>query len=213
MAKITNADQLRNLYAEPSFRAQHKQLDHLDRHCRRFIELSPFFVLSSSNGHGHADVSPRGGPAGFLVVADDHTLLLPDRPGNNRLDTLVNLLENPEVALLFLVPGVNEILRVAGVAEIVDNEDLRLRFEVNGKLPKTVVRITVREAFLHCAKAVMRARLWDPEAPIDRASLPTMGEMLKDQIQTEDPAESKEPQSQEPESQEDMVARYMKNLY
>ena len=203
MSRITTQAQLRQIYAQPNARAVKKQLDSLDTHCRRFLELSPFFVLSSANAQGHADASPRGGPPGFVHVVDERTLLIPDHPGNNRLDHMTNLLERPEVGMVFLIPGVDETLRVNGTAEIRDDEDLRTRVATNGKLPKTVLRVTVREAYLHCAKALMRSRIWDPDAQVDRSVLPTLGEMLKDQMGSSDP----------PEAEEAMRARYRAGLY
>lgn len=203
MGKIETVEELRTLYANPSERARRKQLDHLDRHCRRFVELSPFVLLASSNNTGDTDVSPRGGAPGFAVVEGPRHLLIPDHPGNNRLDTLTNLLQNPGLGLIFLIPGVDETLRVNGLAEIRDDEDLRRRLAVGERLPKLVVRIEVQEAFLHCAKALIRSRLWDPETWIERSALPTMGEMLKDQLALPDP----------PEGQEHMIERYRANLY
>ena len=204
MAAITTEEALRARYGTPSERAVRKELCALDPHCRRFIALSPFVLLSSSGGAGDfADVTPRGDRPGFVAVLDEATLALPDRPGNNRLDTLANVLANPEVGLLFLIPGVDETLRVGGRAEIRDDAALLERFAVDGRAPATVLVVHVRRAFLHCAKALMRARLWDPEARIERASLPTMGRMLKDQIGL----------SGEPEPHEAMVARYRAELY
>ena len=182
MGQITTAEGLRRHYREASGRAVQKQLDHLDKHCRRFIELSPFVLIGSTGDAGHADVSPRGEAPGFVHVLDEHRLAIPDRPGNNRLDTLTNLLTQPEVGLLFLIPGVDETLRINGCAAIHDDDDLRAPFEVKGRLPATVLVVTVAEAYLHCAKALMRSRLWDPDARIERSALPTIGEMLRDQI-------------------------------
>ncbi len=203
MTKISSQDDLRRLYKLPRGRPVDKQLDHIDPHDRRFIELSPFVVIASSDNQGRADTSPRGEAPGFVHVIDDHTLAIPDRPGNNRLDTMENLLENPEVGLIFLIPGVNEALRVNGSAEIRDDEELRARFEVNGKRPVTVIIVRVRETFLHCAKALMRARLWEDDAKHAERPIPTMGEMIRDQIDSTEP----------PESDEDMTRRYRKVLY
>ena len=203
MTKISSQDDLRRLYKLPRGRPVDKQLDHIDPHDRRFIELSPFVVIASSDNQGRADTSPRGEAPGFVHVIDDHTLAIPDRPGNNRLDTMENLLENPEVGLIFLIPGVNEALRVNGSAEIRDDEELRARFEVNGKRPVTVIIVRVRETFLHCAKALMRARLWEDDANHAERPIPTMGEMIRDQIDSTEP----------PESDEDMTRRYRKVLY
>jgi hypothetical protein len=203
MARITTREALRQHYREASGRAVEKQLDHLDPHCRRFIELSPFLLIGSGGAGRRGDVSPRGEAPGFVHVLDDHRLAIPDRPGNNRLDTMTNILEDPAVGLLFLVPGVDETLRINGRAAIHDDEDLRSRFEVKGRLPATVLVVTVDEAYLHCAKALMRSKLWDPEARVPREALPTIGQMLKDQIGHKEEAE---PQSE-------MVERYKKVLY
>jgi uncharacterized protein len=195
---------LRARYADATERSLRKQLDHLDRHCRRFIELSPFFVLATAGPDGTADASPRGGPPGFVRSDDEHTLLVPDWPGNNRLDSLTNLVSNPGVGLLFVVPGVDETLRVNGTAAVSSDEALREQFADDGKrAPATVLVVTVQDAYLHCAKALMRSRLWDPDAQVSRDVLPTMGEMLRDQIRS----------AEEPESQEEMVARYRQVLY
>jgi uncharacterized protein len=201
MSAITSEAALRALHAPPTDRAVRKELDRLDRHCRRFIALSPFLVLASADADGRMDATPRGGDPGFVVVEDDRTLLLPDRPGNNRLDSLTNLTQRPEVGLLFMVPGVDETLRVNGTAELRTDPELAERFQVSRRAPLVILRITVREAYLHCAKALMRSRLWDPEARIDRSQLPTMGEMMRDQV------------GSAAESQESMVARYRTQLY
>ena len=202
MAAITTEAELRALYAAPAERALRKELDHLDRHCRRFIAYSPFAVLATADAEGRQDATPRGGAPGFVQVADDHTLLLPDRPGNNRLDSLANLTQRPEVGLLFMVPGVDETLRVNGTAELRDDPDLTGRFAASGRSPRIVIQITVREAYLHCAKALMRSRLWDPDVQIERTELPTMGQMVRDQIG-----------SGNVETQAEMVERYRDQLY
>jgi uncharacterized protein len=202
VAAVTSHEELRRLYNEPKERSLRKELDYLDEHCRRFIAHSPFVVLATTNLDGTADATPRGGDPGFVTVADDRTLLIPDRPGNNRLDTLSNLVESPGVGLLFLVPGMDETLRVNGTAEIHDDEELRSRF-TEGRPPATVLTIHVREAYLHCGKALMRSKLWDPERHIERSDLPTLGEMIRDQVGSTDP----------PESQEDMLERYKAELY
>jgi len=203
MARIASLAALKSLYKAPSERARLKQLDHLDRHCRRFIELSPLAVLATASPEGGADASPRGGAPGFIHALDRHRLAIPDRPGNNRIDSLVNILASPEVALLFLVPGVDECLRIAGSAEIRDDAELCEGFAVGERRPATVLLVQVREAFLHCGKALMRARLWEPGTLIPRQSLPSMGEMLKEQIGLAGPAES----------QSAMLARYRESLY
>lgn len=202
MSRIETLEQLRTHYKAVSPRAAQKVLGRLDRHCRSFIALSPFVMLATSSAAGALDVTPRGDHPGFVAVEDDTTLLLPDRPGNNRLDSLSNVLEQPGVGLIFLIPGVDETLRVNGTAEIHVDGELRARFAVGGKVPTSVLKITVREAYLHCAKAFMRSKLWDPAAQVERAVLPTLGEMLKDQIGLP-----------EAESQETMLARFKEAMY
>ena len=203
MSKIETLEQLRALYPAAKGLAVDKQLSRLDRHCRRFIALSPFLVLATKGQDGLVDISPRGGDPGFIHVEDDETLLLPDWPGNNRLDNLENILADPAISLIFLIPGVDETLRVHGAAEIRTDEALVNLFAIGAKLPKSVLRIRVKEAYLHCAKALMRARLWEPDARIDRDDLPSIAEMIQDQAGLNGPAESTT----------DMVARYRKILY
>ncbi len=202
MSRIETVEQLRSHYKAVSPRAAQKVLSKLDPHCRRFIGLSPFVMLATSSRDGALDVTPRGDLPGFVQVQDETTLILPDRPGNNRLDSLTNILENPGIGLIFLIPGVDETLRINGTAEIRVDEDLRRASAVEGKLPTSVLRISVREAYLHCAKAFMRSRLWDPEAQVERSVLPTLGQMLKDQIGLA-----------EAESQEAMLARFQHAMY
>ena len=173
---------LRAIYREPNARAALKVLDHLDDHCRHFIALSPLLVLSTASARGATDASPRGDPPGFVVVPDEHTLLIPDRPGNNQIDSLRNLAEQPHVGLLFFVPGMNETLRVKGTAEIVTNAAVLAPLAVGGRVPVSALRVTVQEAFLHCGRALIRSRLWDPAVRIERSTFPTYGQVLADQI-------------------------------
>jgi PPOX class probable FMN-dependent enzyme len=173
---------LREFYGAPSERAIKKQLPALDRHCRAFIALSPFVVVASGGADGTLDASPRGDAPGFVAVLDDHTLLIPDRPGNNRVDTMSNIVDNPHIGLLFLVPGMNETLRVNGWVRITTDERLLAPLAVNGKQPRAGLVVTVEEAYLQCPKALVRSDLWNPEKHVDRAALPTMSEMLADQI-------------------------------
>ncbi|MCP5367775.1 MAG: pyridoxamine 5'-phosphate oxidase family protein [Hyphomicrobiales bacterium] len=203
MARITEVEALRQIYGHAKGRAVSKQMDRLDPHCRAFIALSPLVMLGSQGRDGPADVTPRGDGPGFVHVLDDRTLALPDRPGNNRLDTLVNILENPRVGLLFLVPGIDEVLRVNGSAEIRDDDDLRAPFEVRGRLPATVLVVSVGEVYFHCAKALMRADMWNPARHVVRTVFPTIGEILRDQTGDGGGAES----------QAEMVARYRDLLY
>ena len=198
---IRSMDALREVYRQPNPRSIVKQLRALDRHCMRFVELSPFVIIGTS-GEAGQDVSPRGGPPGFVRAVDANTLLVPDFPGNNRLDSLQNIVENAAVGMLFLVPGVDETLRVNGRAEIDTDLALRGLTAVDGKLPITVVRLTVEQAYLHCGKALMRSALWDPGSQISRSSLPSMGEMLRDQVNWHTS-----------ETQAEMLERYRKTLY
>ncbi len=179
---ITTLADLRRIYGYPSERAQRKCLDYLDVHCRNLIAAAPFLVIASSHRCGAADVSPRGDTPGFVRVLNDKTLLIPDRPGNNRLDTLANIIENPNVALLFLIPGMNETLRVNGTAKITQAPDLLLSSVIQGKVPKTAIVVTVAEAFIHCAKALLRSRLWDSTTQIERSQFPSAGQIQAEQI-------------------------------
>ena len=200
---ITTLAQLRSLYAQPAERAVRKQLSHLDVHCQRFIALSPLCVLATGGVDGGLlDASPRGGPPGFVKVVDGAHLLLPDAGGNNRLDSISNLLHDPRVGLLFLVPGVDETLRVNGVARLRDEADYINRFAGERQLPKLVIEVEVREAYLHCAKALMRSKLWSAEAQVPRSALPTLNQIIHDQIG----------QPAAPESQADMLARYQQQI-
>ena len=184
---ITDEAGLRALHHEPMSRATDKVLPALDRHCRQIIGLSPFCVIATQ-GPGGSDVSPRGDPPGFVRILDDRTLLLPDRVGNNRLDGMANLLVNPSIGMLFLVPGMNETLRINGTARITDDARLLADCAVEGRAPKVGMLIVVEEAFLHCGKALIRSRLWDPDARIDRETVPSYPAMLLDHVRglTED---------------------------
>ena len=186
---ITTREQLRSIYKAPGAAAVRKELRRLDGHCRNFIERSPFVLIGSSDGEGNADVTPKGDRPGFALAIDDTTIVIPDRPGNNRLDTLENILVNPAVGLLFLVPGMNETLRVNGLARLTDDRDLCARLSVDGKKPQCAIVVSVRAAYLHCAKAFLRSGLWEPSTWIDRSTLPPLGQMLKDQLELPEAAE------------------------
>ncbi|WP_299545942.1 pyridoxamine 5'-phosphate oxidase family protein [uncultured Tateyamaria sp.] len=172
-------ERLRELYGEVHQRAAAKVITSFDQHCRQFIEHATFLVLATSDGQ-NLDISPKGDPAGFVTVESDTTLLLPDRPGNNRIDSLLNILAHPKVALLFLIPTVDETLRVNGTAEISDDPALCDRFQVNGRSPKTVLRITADEIYTHCGKAPMRGGLWKPDSWPSNRPVATLLEMLRD---------------------------------
>ncbi|MDH4427769.1 MAG: pyridoxamine 5'-phosphate oxidase family protein [Acidovorax sp.] len=189
---IETLAQLRALYAAPAERAQKKQQPQLDAHCQRFIALSPFCVLASAGAAQGAllDASPRGGLPGFARTPDAHTVLLPDAGGNNRLDTLTNLLADPRIGMLFIIPGVDETLRVNGTARLRDEAALTDLFAATGQRPRLVIEVRVAEAYLHCSKAFMRSRLWQPGAQQDRAVLPSMNQMIHDQMGLATPPET-----------------------
>lgn len=180
--EITNRDQLRAVYKQPGEGAVKKVLPQLDQHCIAFIARSPFCVLSTAGGDGSLDASPKGGEPGFVTVQDASTILLPDWPGNNRLDSLENILDNPHVGMMLLIPGMSETLRINGRATVSTDPDLLASLAIGGKSPITVVVITVEEAYLHCARAVWRADLWNADKHMERSELPTMGQMLADQV-------------------------------
>jgi hypothetical protein len=173
---IRDPQELSELYGAPLERSVRKQLDHLDEYCRAFIAASPFLVIGTQGGA--ADNSPRGDVPGFVQVVDDHTLLIPDRRGNNRLDTLRNIVRNPSVGLLFLVPGIKEAFRVNGEAVISRDPALTERFAVEGKLPRTVLVVTVKEAYIHCSRALVRAEMWNPAKFAAPGSVPTFGTIM-----------------------------------
>lgn len=173
------------IYRAPGQVVLDKVLDHVEKHGRSFIALSPFCVVSSAGPDGGIDVSPRGGEPGFVHISEDgKSVFLPDRPGNNRLDTIRNLLAGPgRIGMMFMIPGFDDVFRVNGRASASDDADLLARFVEFGKTPRLVISIAVEEAFFHCPKAIMRAKLWEPEAQIDRTALPSGAEMVMDQLQ------------------------------
>jgi hypothetical protein len=181
---------LRTVYKTPGARAGAKDIGRIDRHCRWFIGLSPFVCIGTTGGQGLGDVSPRGGEPGFVHVLDEHRLAVPDRPGNNRLDSLGNLVERPGVGLLFFVPGFEDMLRVNGLARLSTEPALMARFTADDRPPRSVMLIEVKEAYLHCPKAVRRAGLWEPAARVDRAAWPSLGEILHDQVAQDTHAEA-----------------------
>ncbi|MEK9646411.1 MAG: pyridoxamine 5'-phosphate oxidase family protein [Alphaproteobacteria bacterium] len=176
--RITSVEQLEALYGAPSERALIKEIDHISDHYRAFIEASPFVIVGSAGPEG-LDCSPRGDPAGFVRVADPKTVLIPDRRGNNRADTLRNILRDARISLLFLIPGIGETLRINGQAEILVEPKLLDSFAVDGKKPRSVISTTVDTVYFQCQKALVRSRLWDPEARRDRGALPSAGDILQ----------------------------------
>ena len=173
MHTITSAEELEKIYSAPVDRALWKEIDHINAHYQQFIEASPFLILATFGEKG-VDCSPRGDPAGFVRVVNPKQLLIPDRRGNNRLDSLRNIIENPQVGLIFLIPNVGETIRVSGTAEIVVDAALCQSFSINNKPASSVIRITVEKAYFQCQKALARSKLWDPETYIDRNELPTL---------------------------------------
>jgi hypothetical protein len=177
--RITDVAALEKLYGLPSGASVEKEIDYLHPHYQRLIAASPFFVLATS-GPGGMDASPRGDAPGFVVVEDEKTLLFPDRRGNNRVDSLRNIVADPRVALLFLVPGIGETLRVNGRAEIRTDPALLEHFRVEGKPPRSVIVVRVDTVFFQCARAIFRSNLWDPARHVERASLPSLGTIVSD---------------------------------
>ena len=178
---IRDEQTLRGLYPPTHTLAALKSLDVLDRHAQEFIRRSPFLVVGTRDAAGKADVSPRGDPPGFVRILDDRTLAIPDRPGNNRLDTLGNILADPGIGLLFVIPGFDDTLRINGEARLTTDPDILARMRVNDRLPRLAIVVSVHEAFLHCAKAFRRAQLWNPAQFQDRREMPSLAKILLDQ--------------------------------
>jgi uncharacterized protein len=182
MDAIEGIESLHEIYGAPSERAVKKQLSRLDRHCRDFIARSPFLVVATADASGRCDASPKGDMPGFVRVVDDLTLLIPDRLGNNRVDTLGNLLARPGIGLIFFVPGINETLRVNGLARITADPALLEPLAVNGKVPRSGILVSAEEVYFHCGKALIRSDLWNPEKRVRRSDFPSLGRILADQI-------------------------------
>lgn len=179
---VTSLDELRALVGVPSDGAVRKDIARIDEHARAFIERSPFALMGTSGASGRCDVTPRGDRPGFALVLDEHTLVIPERPGNRRFDSLSNVLENPHVGLLFLVPGWEDTLRINGSARIVRDPDLLERCAVDGKAPLYATAIHVEECYIHCPKAFRRSSLWKTESWPDRDSFPSVAQIAKDQL-------------------------------
>jgi uncharacterized protein len=175
---VSTIAELEAIYGDPLAQSLVKEIDHISDHYRAFIEKSPFMVLASVAEEG-LDCSPRGDPAGFVRVVDEKTVMIPDRRGNNRIDTLRNIVRDPRVSLLFLVPGVGETLRINGRAAISVDPELCASFDMNGKSPRSVIVVTAERVYFQCQKALARSRLWDPEARIKRKALPSAGDILQ----------------------------------
>ena len=199
---IETVEDLRKIFPAPKARAVAKELKYLDRHCLHFISLAPFVVIATTGRDGRVDASPRGGAPGFVRAVGDKTLHLPDALGNNRLDSFTNIVQTGKIGMIFLVPGVDEALRVNGSAKLRTDEELLRQFPHERHPPRVVVEVAVEEAYLHCPKALMRAKLWAAEHHVDRATLPSLGQMIKDQSGSSDPVET----------QSEAVARYLKEI-
>ena len=205
---VTSREELRAIFGAPGERAVLKERAHLDVHTREFIARSPFVLLATSNRAGRCDVSPKGDAPGFVMVLDDTHLVIPDRIGNNRIDGLTNIVENPHVGMIFLIPGREDTLRVNGRACIVRDEEILGRLEVQGKQPKVAIGVEIEECFLHCAKAFKRSGLWNQARWPDVAGLPSMAKILWDQIDLKATA-----QCSADDYERDMEDRLRKGLY
>jgi uncharacterized protein len=173
---------IRELYGQPSERVIKKQLPRLEKHSRAFIARSPFLVIASADSQGRVDASPKGDAPGFVQVLDDETLLIPDRLGNNRVDTIGNVLDHPGVGLIFFVPGLRETLRVNGKAQITTDPALLQPCTVNGKAPRSGILIAAEEVYFHCGKALIRSDLWNPAKMLKHSDFPSLGRMVTEQI-------------------------------
>lgn len=176
--KIETIEQLEALYGEPQPLALKKEIDHISPHYRAFIEKAPFVVVATSGPEG-LDCSPKGDPAGFVRVVDENTVLIPDRRGNNRVDSLRNIVRDGRISLLFLIPGVKEALRINGRAVLSVDPELCASFPMQGKVPASVIVVTAERVYFHCPKALMRSKLWDADTQIERSELPSSGEIFQ----------------------------------
>jgi len=175
---VTSLEELQTIMGEPSQLVQQKTIDHIDIHCKDFISKSPFIVLSTANDDGSCDASPRGDEAGFVKILDSKTIVIPERPGNKKVDSMRNIVGNPNIGLLFLIPGLGETLRVNGKAQLIQDEDILHSMAVRGKSPLIAIAITVEEAYIHCAKAFKRSGIWEQESWIDKGELPSAAKMI-----------------------------------
>ncbi|MBM3558390.1 MAG: pyridoxamine 5'-phosphate oxidase family protein [Alphaproteobacteria bacterium] len=201
--EIGDVDALRAHYGEPKGFIKHKQLPALNQHSRRFIEMSPLVLVATSGaGDGPADCSPRGDAPGFVAILDDRTIAIPDRPGNRRVDKHQNIVSNPQVGMLFMVPGINEMLRVNGKARLTTDPALLARMAANGKPPLAAIVVDIAEAFFHCGKALIRADLWNPARHVERKSFPTLVKISADQYGVD-----------EASNHERAEREYVENLY
>ncbi|WP_035098822.1 pyridoxamine 5'-phosphate oxidase family protein [Anoxybacteroides tepidamans] len=203
--KVTTEEELRSLIGQPSELVKRKVISYLDEHCRRFISLSPFIVIATSDQSGCCDASPRGDMPGFVKVIDKKHLIIPERPGNKRMDSMRNILSNPKVGLLFFIPGLGETLRVNGNACLVRDEHLLAQMAVKGRNPLIGIGVEVEECFIHCAKSLIRSRLWDADSWPERETLPLAANMLH--------AHAKLPDMTAEQITERLQESYTKRLY
>lgn len=199
---IETVEDLRKLFPEPKPRAVAKQLNRLDPYCLRLIGLAPFLVIATAGKDGRMDASPRGGVPGFVRAVDDRTLHLPDALGNNRLDSFTNIVQTGRIGMIFLVPGIDETLRVNGRAKLRNEAELLHQFPHERHPPRIVVEIRVEEAYLHCPKALMRSRLWAPDHRIERSAFPSLAQIIKDQSGSPEAVET----------QSEAIARYLTEI-
>ncbi|WP_299841649.1 pyridoxamine 5'-phosphate oxidase family protein [uncultured Jannaschia sp.] len=205
---ISDEEDLRRLFPATNEIAVRKCLNYVDKHARSFIERSPFMCIGTQSGNGRADVSPRGDPCGFVKILDDRTLLIPDRPGNNRLDTLSNITTNPNVGLLFMVPGFDDTMRVNGHAQLTRDPDILSLMAVNDRIPTIAIAVHVEEVFIHCAKAFRRSKLWQQDHHQDRKDVPSLMNIILDQT-TGAPADPEEVEKLDAGLEE----KYRKSMY
>ncbi|EPR68149.1 pyridoxamine 5'-phosphate oxidase family protein [Cyclobacterium qasimii] len=183
--QISTVEELREILGYPKEMVQKKAINFIDAHCRDYIAKSPMLLLSTSNEEGKCDVSPRGDPAGFVAILDERYLIIPERPGNKRCDSLVNILSNPQIGLIFIIPGLKETLRINGKALLTRDKELLEKHQINGKFPEVGIVVEVEECFIHCAKAFLRSKLWQPETWLEKEELPSIAKVLADHINSE----------------------------
>jgi len=177
---ITTEKELRDIMGYPTEIVTRKTIKHIDEHCKSFIENSPFIAIATSDASGNLDVSPKGDPAGFVKILSDKVLAIPDRPGNRKADTLSNIIQNPNIGLIFFIPGIRETLRVNGAAQIVTDSRVLELLSCQGKAPSIAIIVTVKEAFMHCAKCIIRSNLWTKVDDQQERTIPSLGRVLVD---------------------------------
>ncbi|MBA4536874.1 pyridoxamine 5'-phosphate oxidase family protein [Bacillus aquiflavi] len=180
--EIKTEEELRELLGFPSETVKRKAIDHLDRHCRHFISKSPFLIIATADRNGYCDSSPRGDAAGFVHVLSNDELVIPERPGNKRMDSLRNILDNPKLGLLFMIPGMNETLRINGQAKVIRDNEILTKMKAHDRIPLLGIRVKVEECYIHCAKSLIRSQLWDTASWPEKETLPSGPQILADHI-------------------------------